>query len=218
LFDFPRRKSKVAMHQEIIEAADRTNVFLAQLEAAQTELLETDKEYVPVDLDPMKKAIQALVKTTQRRIAAKPKAVAKKHPRVLYGTPQKLSTGMAAFMGLDVPIASVKICVYFIQAYRFLSSRIFGIDEPSRLVAMFKDHPLILQLTCEFALGYQLQEHGFITKEVVRSEWDDAKFSQLEDLLDNCRVAMKDEERIVEALAHSWLDLGLTPFDLPGSP
>lgn len=197
---------------------------VTKIEEAEMELSENDDEFVPVDLEPLKialdnatKAFNKVKKSKEKRGKAmtKPEVIAAKHSRLGFGRPQRLSAEMAAFMGLEVPIASVKICAYFIEAYRFLSTYLLKVNEPSRLVMLFKDCPEMLHASPSIAFGLQLQEMGLVSVEVVREQWNDTQYVQLENLLDDCRTAMQNNEQDVNSLSKRWLELGLTPFDAP---
>ena len=130
-----------------------------------------------------------------------------------FGRIQVLSPEFAEFLTFDPPFGSVRVCTIYIGMYRFLSERL-GIKEPSRLAALFKDHPEMITAFPNIAFGDKLWQYGFITKTLVKDEWDDSRFVQIEALLEDCRALTRGERDDLDVIVKRWKDLNLTPFDV----
>lgn len=130
-----------------------------------------------------------------------------------YERPYKISPELTVFMNLDQSIASIHFCTLYIGMYRGLSGKL-GIQQPSRLVALFKDHPEMMDLFPNIAFGDLLQKYGLVTKEQHREEWDLRRIEMIEELLQECRTLFRGDRDDLDVLVKKWNDLKLTPFDV----
>src|SRR4030042_4893055 len=120
-----------------------------------------------------------------------------------YERPYMISPEFATFLNLDQPIASIHFCTLYIGMYLGLSEKL-GIQQPSRLVPLFKDHPEMTNLFPNIAFGNLLQKNGFITKEQYRGEWDLRRIEMIEELLRECRALFRRERDDLDVLVKKW--------------
>lgn len=159
-----------------------------------------------------------------------------KHSKTGFNRPQELSEEMANFMRIDPPIGSVQLCTKFIGAYHFLYGQTVGSGVPPRLAELFRNKPEMIKAKKNIGFGAELQKMGLISREVVRGQWDDTKFNQIEALVDDttalierilkeikelkehldskiCDETLARQQEDVKALVVRWNELGLTPIE-----